>query len=175
MPVVLHYSLVLFFLWLLATAAAHKFLHHQYTAGLIRSYVHVGEMAAGLLAWLIAFTEAGLALGLAVAPLRQAAFLATAALMLVYLLGMASLLARGRVDARCGCAGPDSDLRVSPALLIRNGVLVLLAVMGTLPVAGALSVTMAVSAGLIGVFMIALYLCVQQLLRNAQRLAEMRR
>ena len=175
MPAVLHYSLVLFFLWLLAAAAAHKFLHHQYTAGLIRSYVPVGEMAAGLLAWLIAFLEAGLALGLAVTPLRQAAFAATAVLLLVYLLGMASLLVRGRVDARCGCAGPASDLRISPALLIRNGVLVCLAVMGTLPVADTLSMTAAVSAGLMGVFLIAAYLCVEQLLLNAQRLAEMRR
>ena len=175
MLAVLHYSLVLFFLWLLAAAAAHKFLHHQYTAGLIRSYVHVGEMAAGLLAWLIAFLEAGLAFGLAMAELRQAAFLATAALMLVYLLGMASLLVRGRVDVRCGCAGPDSDLRVSPALLIRNAMLAVLAALGSLPVSGAVSATMAVSAGLIGVFLIAAYLCVEQLLFNAQRLAEMRR
>ena len=175
MPAVLHYSLVLFFLWLLAAAAAHKFLHHQYTAGLIRSYVPVGEMAAGLLAWLIAFLEAGLALGLAVTPLRQAAFAATAVLLLVYLLGMAGLLARGYVDVRCGCSGPASDLRISSALLIRNGMLILLAIMGMLPVAGTLSTTVIFNAGLMGIFLIALYLCVEQLLLNAQRLAELRR
>ena len=175
MPAVLHYSLVLFFLWLLAAAAAHKFLHHDYTTGLIRSYVPAGETGAGLLAWLVAVMEADLALGLAVAPLRQAAFTATAALLLAYLLGMAGLLARGRVDARCGCAGPASDMRISPALLIRNGMLVLLAVVGTLPVAGVLSMTVAVSAGLMGVFLIVTYLCVEQLLHNAQHLAEIRR
>lgn len=175
MPIVLHYSLVVFFLWLLAAAAAHKFLNHQYTAGLIRAYVPAGESGAGLLAWLFAFMEAGLALGLAVTPLRQAAFAATAVLLLVYLLGMAVLLARGHVDARCGCSGPASDLRVSTALLIRNGVLALLAVAGTLPVTGTVSITAAISAGLMGAFLIALYLCVQQLLSNGQRLAELRR
>ena len=38
MPSVVHYALVLFFLWLLAGAAAHKLLHPAYYSGLVPAH-----------------------------------------------------------------------------------------------------------------------------------------
>lgn len=171
MPALLHYALALFFLWLLAAAAAHKFLHHPYYAGLLRTYLPALENTAGGLAWLIAAIEAGLALGLSVAPLRPGTFLAVVLLLAVYALGMGRLLAQGRADLKCGCAGPASDLRISPTLVARNALLAGLALAGALPVTGAITtVGQGVNAVLIGLFLIAIYLCAEQLLRNAQHL-----
>lgn len=173
MPALLHYALALFFLWLLAAAAAHKFLQHGYYAGLLRAALSAGETTAGILARLIAVLEAGLALAFAITPWWNMAFLATAALLAVYASGMAVLLAKGRADLKCGCSGPASDLHVSRGLVARNAVLVILALAGAAPVTGTLAtVGQGVNAVLIAAFLTMVYLCTEQLLRNAQHLRE---
>ncbi|MEJ2760627.1 MAG: MauE/DoxX family redox-associated membrane protein [Gammaproteobacteria bacterium] len=174
MPCVVHYALVLFFLWLLAGAAAHKLLHPGYYSGLVRSHVSSGETAAAVLVRLIAAGEAALAVSLIVPPARTAAFLATALLLAAYALAILRQLAAGKKDMRCGCAGPASDLRISPALVARNCLLVALALVGGVPATGGMTAVQAVIAGIMGLFLITVYLCSEQLLHNAQQLRALR-
>lgn len=174
MPSVVHYALVLLFLWLLAGAASHKLLHPGYYSGLVRAHVPAGETTAALLVRLIAAGEAVLAVGLVVPPACTAAFLATALLLAVYALAMLRQLAAGMRDLRCGCAGPASDLRISPFLVARNGLLVGLALTGGFAATGVMTAAQVVIAGTMGLFLITAYLCSEQLLRNAQQLHTLR-
>lgn len=166
MPLLLHDALALFFIWLLAAAAWYKLRHPAYYRERLRSYLPALPVPVTLIAGL----EIGLAAAFAVFPLRQAAFLFTALLLTVYLLAMLRQLLKGDADSRCGCAGPESDLRISPALIGRNGVLVLLALAGTLPVVDmAVGIGFYFNAVLIGLFLIVSYHCMEQLMLNAQR------
>lgn len=174
MPSVVHYALVLFFLWLLAGAAAHKLLHPAYYSGLVRSHLPAGERAAAVLLRIIAAGEAALAAGLLVPSARPAAFVATALLLAVYALAMLRQLAAGQRDLRCGCAGPASDLRISPGLVARNLTLAMLALAGGVAAAGIMTAVQAIMAGTMGLFLISAYLCSEQLLRNAQQLRMLR-
>lgn len=65
--------------------------------------------------------------------------LAAAALFLVFTGGVTINLLRGRRDISCGCFGTDHDRKLSWGLVMRNGLLILLALLGGLraPVAGA--------------------------------------
>lgn len=169
MPLLLHYALALFFVWLLAAAAWHKLRHPDYYRERLRGYLPSVPVPVTL----VAGVEITLAAALAAAPLRQAAFLATALLLSVYLLAMARRLVNGDSDSKCGCAGPGSDLRIRPVLILRNGVLVLLALAGAIPVVPmATGISLSMNAALIGLFLIAAYLCTEQLLLNAQRFRE---
>lgn len=48
-------------------------------------------------------------------------------LLALYTVAIALSLARGRRDLACGCGGPAGELSVSPALLVRNGILLAVA------------------------------------------------
>jgi len=174
MPAVVHDALALFFLWLLAGAAVHKLRHHAYYTGIVRAWLPAGEAMAPMLVRLIAAVEAGLAAGLMIPPARTAAFLGTALLLAVYALAMLGRLAVGQGDLRCGCAGPASDLRISPALVARNSLLTLLALAGGMPSTGIMTAETAAVAVIMGLFLIVMYLCSEQLLRNAQQLRLLR-
>lgn len=169
MPLLLHYALALFFVWLLAAAAWHKLRHPDYYRERLRGYLPSVPVPVTL----IACIEILLAAAFVASPLRQAAFLLTALLLSLYLLAMAGRLINGDGDSRCGCAGPESDLRISPALIMRNGVLVLLALAGAMPVIHMATGTgFYITATLTGLFLIGAYLCTEQLLLNAQRFRE---
>jgi hypothetical protein len=81
------------------------------------------------LVWALPLVEAAAALGL-VTPWRGLAALAAAGLLALYGAAMAWHLAHGRV-LDCGCGG--EPLRLSIALVLRNAVLVLIALVAALP------------------------------------------
>jgi hypothetical protein len=80
--------------------------------------------AAGALPWI----ELATALGLLIVPLRPAAGVAAATLLLTYGAAMLINLLRGRTDIDCGCGGQAQPL--SRTLVVRN--LILAAGAGTL-------------------------------------------
>lgn len=174
MPAVVHLALVLFFVWLLAGAAVHKLRHPAYYAGIVRAWLPAGKALAPVLVRLTAAGEAGLAAGLVIPRARAAAFLGTALLLAVYAVAMSGRLAAGQRDLRCGCAGPASDLRISPALVARNGLLTALALGGVIPAAGVVTLAQVAIAVIMGLFLIVTYLCGEQLLHNAQQLRLLR-
>ncbi|MEZ5570859.1 MAG: MauE/DoxX family redox-associated membrane protein [Halioglobus sp.] len=83
---------------------------------------------------LIIVTESALALTLPV-PVWSFPPLLAAALLGAYAFAMGINLARGRIDLDCGCAGPaEFSPGLSWALVIRNSVLVLLALAAAMPI-----------------------------------------
>ena len=96
--------------------------------------------------------------------------IACVSLLLCYAVAMAMQVRQGRVDLRCGCSGPASETRVSPALVVRN-------VMAALPcvvlvfIAGAPVPAPALLIGAaLGVVLLLTYLSGDQMIANRQRL-----
>lgn len=91
-------------------------------------------------AWLVApgavlllCTELAVAVALVVPTLRTPGALAAATVLAVYGAAIAVNLARGRRHLDCGCAGPAVRRPISGWLVARNGVLVVVALAGLVP------------------------------------------
>lgn len=120
--------------------------------------------------------ECGLAVALWLPGVGDAAALGAAALLALYGAAMALALRSGRRDVDCGCAGPARRQSVRPALVARNGALVLAALLAALP-AGArpLGWVDACTAVLAPAAAACLYVAVDGLLANGPRLAALAR
>lgn len=105
---------------------ADRGLFHQHVAA-----YGVPEVLQPALVWALPLAEGLAALGL-VTPWRPAAALLAAALLALYGAAMAWHLLRGRV-LDCGCGG--APLPLSAALVLRNGLLVAVALAAALPAA----------------------------------------
>jgi len=166
-------SLVLFALF--ATSGWHKLYYPSYYRSLIRSYIPVSLSLA--VAGQVSFgtIEIAVATGLLLAPVRSLSAWLAAALLFFYLLLILSSLVRGR-DMDCGCSGPAGEQRISPWLLLRNTVLIGLAVAAAAPPVA--DRTMGVADGLVvafaGLAAVLFYLSFEQLLNNRGRLASLR-
>ncbi len=167
-------TLALFFCWLFAQAAIHKFRSPAYYAQLVQAYpLWVGVIKERFTVCLIALTEMLLAVTMLVPSLRNIGFVGVALLLCGYALLMAWQIRRGAHDLSCGCAGPASRLNVGPALVARNLVCALLALLA-IPTAGTGSggPAMIVLSVLVAVFFVGVYLSSDQLIANAQAMAE---
>jgi hypothetical protein len=125
---VMRASLALLFLF----AAAHKLRAPRAFAEVLADYrlLPAGDPLAFGVA--LAVTELALALGLCVAPLARAAALGAACLLALYAGAVAVNLARGRDEIDCGCGVGARPL--GAGLLLRNGLLVAVALAAALPV-----------------------------------------
>ncbi|MBR9910082.1 MAG: hypothetical protein GYB33_06990 [Gammaproteobacteria bacterium] len=164
-------TLAFFLLWLLAAAGLHKLLpaNAGYFQQVLRGYGIPLPWLARCMP-LLGLLEIGIGIALVVPASRVAGGIAAGALLSAYLLLLVRQLLRGQRGAKCGCAGPDSDLRVGPALLARNAILVLMALLVAQLAAG-------VGSGAFGYWLLSLlaasmlvvvYLSAEQLLKNAQ-------
>lgn len=114
--------------------------------------------------------ELAAAFAVALPATRGLGAIVCASLLLCYAIAMAMQVRQGRVDLRCGCSGPASDTRVSPALVIRN-VMAALPCLGLVFVAGAPVPAPAVLIGAaLGVVLLLTYLSGDQIIANRQRL-----
>ncbi|MFW2422526.1 MAG: MauE/DoxX family redox-associated membrane protein [Porticoccaceae bacterium] len=116
----------LFIAWLLVDSGWHKRdrANRDYYHGVFAGYgLLLAERWRGLIS-LWGWAEVALALTLLIDPLRWIAAPAALVLLSVYFAAIASQLVRGQYGRDCGCAGPDGVLKISPALLVRNGLLV---------------------------------------------------
>lgn len=172
MPDLVGLGITGFLLWLFAVAGWRKLYAPAHYEDLMAGYLpslSVGR--AGVLA--VALVELGIALALLVPAVHAAGLVASAAALSLYAGLMSWQLARGRRGLRCGCAGPASDIAVSPALVVRNLVCALLALLPLLP---PVSVVAGMAAGIglalhVALFLIIAYLCCEHLIGNAQRMA----
>jgi hypothetical protein len=92
-------------------------------------------------AWALPPLEAAVALGLLVGATRPLAGAAAALLLGVFGMALAVNLARGRTSIDCGCFRSDLRQALSPALLVRNAVL-MAAALCLVPVAGGAALPM---------------------------------
>ncbi len=116
---------------LFGPAAWHKITRRQDFAGSLQAYRLVPPRLLPALAFLLPLLEALVPLGLIAPSTRMPALLLAAALLLVYALAMALNLLRGRASIDCGCG--DEAQPLSWALVLRNAVLVALALAWSAP------------------------------------------
>ena len=170
LPAIISDGLAWFLVCLFCQAAFHKLGAPRYYSQLMTRYV--GRLGGGLAVWLVALLEAGIALSLLLPQSRAAGLAVAAGLLLVYGGLMASQVLRGETGMQCGCAGPDSQLGISWALVARNGVCAGLALL-------AMTSGEAASAGWVGLivslfvalFAVLVYETSEQLISNAQWMA----
>lgn len=163
---VIGHGLAWFLVWLLARAALHKMAAPLYYRQVMTRYV--ARAGGGLTLGLVVALEAGIALALLLPRWRDTGLVAAAVLLLVYAGLMAVRILRGGAAMQCGCAGPDSQLAVSWALVMRNGVCAGLAL---LAMASPAQVTGWPGAGLsllVAVLVIFIYVGSEELISYAQ-------
>jgi hypothetical protein len=161
-----------FLVWLFAQAAFYKISAPEYYQELVHRYV---PAIPGSRMWvaLVATLEVGIALCLLVPQWRALGLIAAAALLLVYGALMAIEIMRGKAGAQCGCAGPGSSLGTSWSLVLRNGVCASLALLGLAGIGAADVSWMGLTlAAFLGLFAALVYLTVEQIVSNAQWMAE---
>ncbi|PLW82418.1 hypothetical protein CWI75_11695 [Kineobactrum sediminis] len=160
-----------FLAWLFAVAGWYKLRNPGQYRDLMSRYLR-GVSLSEWLVYPLGAMELAVAFALLLPATRPPGALMAAVLLGFYACLMAWQLAQGHRDLRCGCAGPASEVLVSPALVARNLLCMAAAGVVLLPSASA----SAGSAGMglvlfIAVFLTVLYLCSEQLIANRQKMA----
>lgn len=177
LPEVVGIALVGFLGWLFVVAGVHKLRHPAQFSELAAQYLPqpLRPLWRDGLVYPVGVLEVAIALALLLPQARGVAALTAAALLASYALMMAWQLLQGRRDLRCGCAGPASDVLVSPALVVRNLLMAGLALLLALPPGPmTLSVAGLMLALCMAGFLVALYLGAEQLIGNSQHMARSR-
>ena len=117
---------------LLASAATHKLRAPARFAKQLADYQLLPYSVVRPIARVIPVVELVIAFTLLVPACRSWAALSAASLIALYAAAMGFNLWRGRRDIDCGCAGPDQAQPLRPLLLLRNSVLVGLALLASL-------------------------------------------
>lgn len=172
-------ALTLFLCILFATAAVHKLnprnreYYQKVISGYFSSYIiDMNKSPANV--FLLGGIEIALAICLLLPFSRTLSALAGGVLLLGYTLLMARSWYQGHRDQECGCSGPATSLQLGPGLVIRNLVLALLSFcVAMAPVATSIGTEfMLILAFTLAIQLI--YVSVENLLANAQRIASFR-
>ncbi|MCR8923098.1 DoxX family membrane protein [Dasania sp. GY-MA-18] len=161
----------LFLLWLFVAAGSHKLQSNnsEYYEVIFAGYGIQSAFLAQQLPKLVGVIEVVVGMLLLVPALRPWGAAAAAVILAAYALLILLQLLQGKSGMDCGCAGPDGEIKISPALLLRNLVLLSLAVFCWQAV-----VTVGVMPWLISVLaatvLILVYLSGEQLMVTAQRI-----
>jgi len=121
---------------LLASAATHKVRAPARFTKQLADYQLLPDVLVRPVARVIPVVELVIAFALLVPVSRYWAALTAASLIALYAAAIGINLWRGRRDIDCGCAGPDQAQPLRPVLLLRNSVLVGVALLASvLPMA----------------------------------------
>ncbi|BFT62668.1 MauE/DoxX family redox-associated membrane protein [Pseudomonas moorei] len=116
---------------LLASAATHKVRAPARFARQLADYQLLPDSLVRPVARLIPLLELAIAFALLVPVSRGWAALSAGGLLALYAAAIGINLWRGRRDIDCGCAGPDQAQPLRPVLLLRNSVLMVLALLSS--------------------------------------------
>ena len=169
--------LSLAFAVLLAAAAWHKLSDRVRFRGILAAYQVLPEALVAPVAWITALLEITLAAAWALGWSLELAALATACLLSLYTLAIGVNLLRGRTYIDCGCGfGAHGVQQLSSRLLLRNAVLIALALAAALPPAPR-ELALVDYAGVAGACLVLalLYAGANQLLLNAQAINSWRK
>ncbi|MFK8021167.1 MAG: MauE/DoxX family redox-associated membrane protein [Pseudomonadales bacterium] len=166
----------LFLLWLFVLAGAHKLqpANTQYYKQVIGTYGF--ERLADTRGFLFALGFSELAAGIAIA--LPSSRMLGAAMICIFLTGYLALIAaqllQGRKDLDCGCAGPLGGTKVGKELLVRNALLLGMAMFCLFNSSSAFANTEAWSLIIpLSLLTVICYLCSEQLIANAQNLKKL--
>lgn len=161
---------------LFVVAALHKLRDRDAFRATLDAYALLPQALSAPLARAVPVLEIAAAV-LLVTPRAAAAGGALAALLLgVYALAMGVNLLRGRRDLDCGCMGPGARSPVGPGLIVRNAVLIAVALvagfapLAARPLAWLDFVTVPLAVAVLAV----LYAAAERLLALAPRVAALR-
>jgi hypothetical protein len=112
-----------------ALAAITKLRALDEFVGVVQNYRVLPEILVRPVAYGLPPLEAAVALGLLFAPTRMPAAIGAAALLVVFSLAMAVNLVRGRIEIDCGCFASALKQRIGWSLVVRNLVLIGLALL----------------------------------------------
>ena len=177
LPEVVGIALAGFLALLFVVAGTHKLRHPAQFSELAAQYLPapLRPLWRDGLVYPVGLAEIAIALALLLPLTRGVAAVVAAALLTGYALMMAWQLVQGRRDLRCGCAGPASDVLVSPALVARNLLVAGLGLLLALPLGPmALSGVGILLALCMAGFLAVLYLGAEQLISNSQHMARSR-
>jgi hypothetical protein len=121
---------------LMASAVFHKASDPAAFVGTLRDYRLLPGRLVPLAASAIVASELGIGIALLVPGLAVPAALACAALLLLYSGAIGINLARGRRHIDCGCLGPGARQPIHGWLLVRNGALIAICLVATVPATG---------------------------------------
>ncbi|MDT0500006.1 MULTISPECIES: MauE/DoxX family redox-associated membrane protein [unclassified Halomonas] len=156
---------------ILLSAAMHKLRAPQRFRRQLDDYALLPPGSLRIVARTVPALEIALAILLLTPALRVVGALGTALLLGGYAGAMAINLWRGRSDIDCGCSGPGMERPLSPALLWRNALLVLMALLAALPThthpLGGFDLFLILACSLMGLM---IYTSVEGLLANRPRL-----
>lgn len=113
---------------ILLVAASHKLRVPQQFARQLEAYELLPQALVVPVARALPIVEGAIALAFLVPFLRHFAGIAAAALLLLYAVAISLNLWRGRRDIDCGCGGPGLERPLEASLVVRNAVLVAMAV-----------------------------------------------
>lgn len=172
---VLSDCVALFMLWLLMTAGLSKLKpeNKRFYENLLSEYGVAQPSLAKSIVLLLGVTEVVLALAIFLPFSRYFAAFAVGLLLSFYLGVMAVKLYEGKVDMDCGCAGPGAEMKISPILLWRNGLLILATFLCFAPSVGQIQPMWFISS-MLALFGIMLYSSIEKLIANKQIIHAMR-
>jgi uncharacterized membrane protein YphA (DoxX/SURF4 family) len=113
--------------YVLADAGLHKLRDPDFFGVIIEDYRLLPRIDGRLLALLVGAAELAAAVAILLPWTHVGGLLAAAALLTLYFLAIAVNLARGRRSIQCGCGGVSQHQSLSGALLLRNAVLIAIA------------------------------------------------
>lgn len=119
--------------WLLLAAARHKLRDPAGFRNALAGYRLLPERAVSAAARAVPAVEAAAGVGLLVPGSGAGPALLAAGLLTAYGAAIALNLARGRSAIDCGCGGPAGGQRLSWGLVVRNALLVGMALAAALP------------------------------------------
>lgn len=158
-----------------AFAAVHKLKAVAVFKATMDEYQLVPRMLSGVVAILLIVAELAAAILALVPAVRTTGLMIMAVLLFIYAGGIGINLLRGRRDIDCGCSGPSSRHELSGWLVLRNLVLLSLALLAANPLTHRPMNWLDAVVVLFSVMVASgLYMSLNQLLAQAPRLAALR-
>jgi hypothetical protein len=160
---------------LFASAGAHKLRDLARFEEIFSAYGLMPVIPRVRISWLVPIVEIAIAAGLAVKASRPYSGVLGIILLSAYAAAIAVNLRRGHRDLACGCGGPDERRPIAAWMVWRNLLIALAVAAAFAPWATRpLSLTdgFTIAFGLPTIALV--YLCIDQLLGNAQRTAQLR-
>jgi len=157
-------SAVVFTALLFVRACVHKINDFVAFTGFVEDYKLVPARLASAFGAMIVAGEAFIVIGSLLPWTRPAAMMIAAALLVIYAVGIAINLMRGRGRIECGCGGPAQA--ISPALILRNVVLGVIALFGLAAANEAFAFIDLLAAFLASLAFFGVYLLAEQIIAN---------
>lgn len=168
-------ALSLLLSYVLVDAGLHKLRDPLRYGAVIDDYRLLPSGSGARLALPLGLVEVGIGAVLLLPTVREPGLVAALCLIAAYSSAIAVNLLRGRRDIDCGCGAPDQAQHLSPALLLRNGLLLAVAaVLFAAPAAAPAHWSGWVFALLCGAVGALLYASSNTLLANARLLERLR-